>query len=528
MTLCLANAERIKLNHQMRMLFEVQDLAAASPATVSRCGMVYYAEDSLGWRPIVLSWIARALGGPQWDEASRAHVLSLFDSCVPPALMFVRHGCKEIVPTVDMQLVVALTSLFESLLPRSGLLRDAASLGPNAPPLEADEELVSSSGVSKLFIFCLVWSIGGGIDDESRVRFDEFVRERIDKEGSILPSSGRVHDYALAPPPDAADADGAGGGAGSPAKKGGGPPKPAPKVKPRKVQAGPPAGPSFVQWSSLVPAFVYSPSTPFFEVLVPTVDTVRSAFLLSANLEAGVPTLVCGGSGVGKSVLTQRVLSELARTGAWLAVQLNFSAQTSAGSTQSMIEERLDKRRRTVLGPPPGKRLALFVDDVNMPALETYGAAPPVELLRLLVDRGGLYDRGKPFWKDVADVTLVCACGPPGGGRNSLTPRFVRHHHVIAFPQPSAGTLRTILGGIFGGFVEGASREVRECVKPLVESSIMLYDEVAAALRPIPTKPHYTFNLRDLSKVCLCALRMCALRMCALRMCALRIATQHV
>ena len=41
MTLCLANAERIKLNHQMRMLFEVQDLAAASPATVSRCGMVY-------------------------------------------------------------------------------------------------------------------------------------------------------------------------------------------------------------------------------------------------------------------------------------------------------------------------------------------------------------------------------------------------------------------------------------------------------------------------------------------------------
>ena len=66
-----------------------------------------------------------------------------------------------------------------------------------------------------------------------------------------------------------------------------------------------------------------------------------------------------------------------------------------------------------MLGPPPGKRLALFVDDVNMPALEQYGAAPPVELLRLLLDRGGLYDRGKPFWKDVIDVTLVCACGPP-------------------------------------------------------------------------------------------------------------------
>ena len=44
MTLCLANAERIKLNLQMRMLFEVMDLAAASPATVSRCGMVFVSE----------------------------------------------------------------------------------------------------------------------------------------------------------------------------------------------------------------------------------------------------------------------------------------------------------------------------------------------------------------------------------------------------------------------------------------------------------------------------------------------------
>ena len=499
MTLCLANAERIKLNHQMRMLFEVQDLAAASPATVSRCGMVFYATETLGWRPPVISWANRVMSGPGWDNDAREHVLDLFDRHVPRALSFLRANLKEIIPTVDMQLVAALTSLFESLLPKSGLIRDPAEVAAAqkaAADGDDEEELVSSNGLSKLFVFCFTWSIGGALDEENRVRFDEFVREHVDPECLVIPTTGRVHDFAIAPPKPKEEPVAKAGGKGA---KGGKDKKGAGKSAANKSE--PPPSPIFVPWISLVPAFTYSASVPFFDVLVPTVDTVRSAFLLTANLQAGKPTLVCGGSGVGKSVLVQRVLSELIKGGEWLGVQINFSAQTSAGATQSMIEERLEKRRRTVLGPTPGKRLALFFDDVNMPALQEFGAAPPVELLRLLIDRGGLYDRGRPFWKDVQDVTLVCACGPPGGGRNPLTPRFVRHHHLVCFPQPSQTSLRTILGGVFGGFLEGASREVRECLKPLVESSIALYGEVAMTLRPIPTKPHYTFNLRDLSKV---------------------------
>ena len=59
MTLCLSNGERIKLKTEMRILFEIDDLSQASPATVSRCGMVYASHQSLSWRPIVTSWLKR-------------------------------------------------------------------------------------------------------------------------------------------------------------------------------------------------------------------------------------------------------------------------------------------------------------------------------------------------------------------------------------------------------------------------------------------------------------------------------------
>ena len=121
-----------------------------------------------------------------------------------------------------------------------------------------------------------------------------------------------------------------------------------------------------------------------------------------------------------------------------------FSAQTSSKNFQDALETKLDKKRKNQYGPPIGKKMVVFVDDLNMPQPEVYGASPPIELLRQCIDAGGFYDRKKLFWYYVKGVMFLSACGPPGGGRNKVTARLIRHHHMLWQPQLSRFSMMKI------------------------------------------------------------------------------------
>jgi hypothetical protein len=98
------------------------------------------------------------------------------------------------------------------------------------------------------------------------------------------------------------------------------------------------------------------------------------------------------------------------------------------------VDGRLDKRKKGVYGPSIGRKAVVFVDDLNMPSKEVYGAQPPIELLRQFMDYGGWYGRDNVF-RTMVDVQFVAAMGPPGGGRTFITNRYQRHFHCLALSQ---------------------------------------------------------------------------------------------
>nr|XP_031828293.1 dynein heavy chain 6, axonemal [Nomia melanderi] len=444
--LCLANSERIKFTPYMRMLFEVMDLAQASPATVSRCGMVYVDPAELKWMPYVKTWLT-TLPEALLKDDHRQLIVDLFQKYFEEGLIFCRTNCEFPISQVDISKANMTCAIMESLLREPGAIERTA------------DKTKIRMFITQMFAFAYLWSVGGNVIDASRVDFEAFVRKQFeDNEDAFLPSVD-LWDLYMNVPAHRLDI-----------------------------------------WTDIMPEFVYDPGTPFFDILVPTVDTVRFGFMMQKMVEINKPVFFTGDTGVGKSIITKVVLKSLEDTQLWVPITLAFSAQTSSGRTQEILESKLERRKRTVLGAPIGKRICVFVDDVNMPKLDTYGSQPPIELLRQLLDFDGMYDRDKLFWKYVEDVVFTVACAPPGGGRNPLTPRFVRHFAMLLIPAPSEWTLKGIFKAIMNGFLNDFVESVKLVGDKIVNAAVDVYRRIAEDLLPTPEKSHYIFNLRDLSK----------------------------
>lgn len=99
--LCLMSGEIITLSKTTNMIFEPMDLEVASPATVSRCGMIYMEPASLGWEVLVASWINTI--PPHIQENFGPMILALFNRFCPPLLYLIRRGglkVRDVFPSI--------------------------------------------------------------------------------------------------------------------------------------------------------------------------------------------------------------------------------------------------------------------------------------------------------------------------------------------------------------------------------------------------------------------------------------------
>ncbi|CAJ1415305.1 unnamed protein product [Effrenium voratum] len=467
--LCLNSGEIIKLSGVTTMMFEVEDLTFASPATVSRCGMVFMEQVDIGWRVLMQSWLETA---PERLQECTDQLKTLLETNVDQCWEMCQRKIKTPVPVTQNWLVKSLLKLLLALL------RIELPLDPekDAKDIPAKEKEVK---VENMFWLALVWSFGATTDSAGRKQMDRFIRSiqagmPVKDEFDLIADDPTFRPVSKTPFPE--------------------------KDSVFEYFAFAQSN-KWESWTKKIMGFDIPKEALAHQIMVPTTDTVRSAFLLQTLVASEHHVLFSGLTGTGKTVVIQQELLKRFDKERYTVISFAFSAQTTANQTQDIIDGKLDKRKKGTYGPPFGKKCLLFIDDMNMPAKEKYDAQPPIELLRQWMDAGGWYDRKSAEFRNLVDLIFIGAMGPPGAGRPFLTGRYQRRFNLVFVTPFEQESLQRIFQSIMQWFLGKFSGAVAGAANAVVKSTIQLYEDMSAEMLPTPAKSHYTFNLRDLAKV---------------------------
>ena len=473
--LCLPDGKRIKLPKIFSMLFEVENLDVASPATVSRCGMIYLDNNFLdpflyykSWKNIFSKKMKERCediftGKDIVKVIEKSKFFQKIKELLVISLKFVRENCKEIIPSIDLNLIQNCLDFFESnffmflehLNSRIQFIKNKKAKEKFFNDLDIKEHIFL------LFGYSLTWSIGGNLTKNSKSLLNKKLRMEIVKNSqNIFKNCFSIFDFFY-------------------------------NFETFEIE----------NWKNKIIPYKFDNTVPYFKILIETTETVQINKLLSQILYSKRSAFINGKSGVGKTLIINNFLQGLDLNN-YLSINSIFSAQTSTKNLQSIFLEKYTQKGKELF-PKNNKKMIFFIDDLNMPKLDLYGSQPVNELLRQIIDHGGFYDLKKYNFRNVQNTVFITSCAPPSGGRNKLPKRLLRHFHMLHISELSEKSMELIYSSILKGYLsqKSTTKFFERITEKIVISSIELYNRLKNGLLPTPKKFHYTFNLRDLSKV---------------------------
>ncbi|KAG6453385.1 hypothetical protein O3G_MSEX008144 [Manduca sexta] len=470
-TLTLANGDRLTMSPTSKIIFEPENIDNASPATVSRNGMVYMSSSGLDWDPVLRGWL-------KTRSVREVEVFSaLFEQTFPNVFTWCTQNLTFSMRVLQSNIVLQMLNLLEGLVPPQIMeVEDPSAAKSVNGDIDEEEEkekieeivLFTPEHLHKIYVFALIWGFGSLLETNDRIRFDEYIKKNF-KDILCLPKHANnkksiIFDFYVKHPG------------------------------------------KWELWDDLVMNYQYpDTATPDYStILVPIVDNVRINYLIHCIAKQGKAVLLLGEQGSAKTVMMKAYMKN-ANPEQFMGRSFNFSSATSPYQFQKTIESYVEKRSGMTFGPPGGKKMLVFIDDINLPQINEWGDQITNEIVRQTMSMGGFYSLEKPGdFTTIVDIQFLGAMGQPGGGRNDIPSRLKRQFAIFNCPLPNNESIDKIFKVIGEGHYNakrGFATEVRSLIKKIIPLTRELWIRTRQNMLPTPAKFHYVFSLRDLSRV---------------------------
>lgn len=255
-------------------------------------------------------------------------------------------------------------------------------------------------------------------------------------------------------------------------------------------------------------------------ILISTKDNIKANYMLNFCLTHNFPLLLYGSSGTSKSLVMKNLFKEMSsysileneiniklEKSGFLKPPYNLqtnsfiilNSKTSANNLCDIMEDKIgNKLKKNTLAPGANKTCFMLIEDLNMPLKERFGAQPPIEILRQNFDYGGWYDRKENDFLYLKNTTFISCMTL---GRPLVSGRLTWHFLTYYFKDLDEQSLKSIYQIYYSANMHKYPNSIRKLESYFTDAIINAYMHTLRIFKPLPTTPHYSYNIRDLNKI---------------------------